>query len=85
MPLRLSFSFGLSGCQIAISQAVFFGILHMLCPIQLMAAEEVDTTSGGYRIGYEIGSWLPFIILAVLFLVMLRSLMKRNSVGPPDL
>ena len=32
---------------------------------------QVDTTDIRYKIGYEIGSWLPFIILAGLFIAML--------------
>ncbi|MBK7093824.1 MAG: hypothetical protein IPH57_01665 [Saprospiraceae bacterium] len=39
----------------------------------------VDTTSLGYRIGYIGASWLPFIIIAILFLLIIR---KRYKV--PD-
>ncbi|MEO1715209.1 MAG: hypothetical protein AAFU60_17920 [Bacteroidota bacterium] len=33
---------------------------------------QVDTTDIGYKIGYEIGSWLPFIIIVVLALLVWR-------------
>ncbi len=34
----------------------------------------VDTTDAGYQIGYQIGSWLPFIIIFTLALmVIIRS------------
>ena len=32
----------------------------------------VDTTSLGYRIGYIAASWLPFIIIAIIFLLIIR-------------
>lgn len=28
---------------------------------------QVDTTSIGYQIGYQIGSWLPFVLVVVIF------------------
>jgi ABC-type uncharacterized transport system permease subunit len=28
---------------------------------------QADTTSVGYQIGYQIGSWLPFIVVLVIF------------------
>ena len=28
---------------------------------------QVDTTSVGYQIGYQIGSWLPFVVVIVIF------------------
>lgn len=42
---------------------------------------QVDTTSVGYKIGYEIGSWLPFlIIITLLLLVMFRARrLSRND------
>jgi len=42
---------------------------------------QVDTTSVGYKIGYEIGSWLPFlIIITLLLLVMIRARrLSRND------
>ncbi len=30
----------------------------------------MDTTSLGYRIGYEIGSWLPMLVLVSLYLLI---------------
>ena len=33
----------------------------------------VDTTGVQYRIGYNIGSYLPFIILVILFILYIRS------------
>lgn len=50
--------------------------------ITAMSQEEgIDTTSQGYQIGYEIGSWLPFIIIFTLALmVIIRSYrLSRNN------
>jgi len=34
----------------------------------------VDTTGTGYRVGYQVGSWLPFIvIIALALLIVFRS------------
>jgi len=34
----------------------------------------VDTTGTGYRVGYQIGSWLPFIIvIGLALLIIFRS------------
>jgi cytochrome c biogenesis protein CcdA len=39
--------------------------------------EGADTTSVGYQIGYQIGSWLPFILVAVLAVLVINK--TRNS------
>jgi hypothetical protein len=31
-----------------------------------------DSTSFGYKIGYQIGSWVPFVFIAVLVFAILR-------------
>ena len=49
-----------------ITQTVY---LNKLSPMLLL---QVDTTDIGYKIGYEIGSWLPFIIIVVLALLVWR-------------
>lgn len=51
-------------------------------PVIVAAQEAADTTSAGYKIGYKIGSWLPFIILAFVFILMLRAVMRRQNTGP---
>jgi len=49
-------------------------------------AEGVDTTSAGYQIGYEIGNWLPFIIIFTLALmVVIRSYRLSQKNGPNKL
>lgn len=40
---------------------------------------QADTTDIRYKIGYEIGSWLPFIILAGLFIFMLVVARRRSE------
>jgi hypothetical protein len=35
-----------------------------------------DTTSLGYRIGYIAASWLPFLIIAIIFLLIIRKRYK---------
>jgi riboflavin transporter FmnP len=58
----------------------------LITPLYSMAQQEgVDTTSRGYQVGYEIGSWLPFIIIfALALMVIIRSyrLSQRNNI--PD-
>lgn len=35
--------------------------------------------SSAYKLGYKIGSWLPFVLLALLLTVMILSIRKRRS------
>ncbi|HRD81700.1 MAG: hypothetical protein IAE84_04265 [Saprospiraceae bacterium] len=44
--------------------------------------EGVDTTSAGYQIGHQIGSWLPFAVLAILFIIMLRAVLRKQRDTP---
>ncbi len=32
---------------------------------------QADTTDIGYQIGYQIGSWLPFIVVAIIFIAII--------------
>ncbi len=50
-------------------------LLAMLTVFALpLLAQEPDTTSIGYKIGYHIGSWLPFgIIVLLVALILLRT------------
>lgn len=34
--------------------------------------------SSAYKIGYKVGSWLPFILLALILTVMIISLARRG-------
>lgn len=38
-----------------------------------------DTTDIGYQIGYQIGSWLPFLILAILLMALTYRNWKRRN------
>ncbi|MCB0577691.1 MAG: hypothetical protein KDD10_00075 [Phaeodactylibacter sp.] len=52
------------------------GILLMLSLASALNlfAQEPDTASLGYQVGYHIGSWLPFSIIALLaVLIILKS------------
>ena len=41
---------------------------------------QADTTSAGYQIGYQIGSWLPFLVLAgILLFLTYRNWKKRHG------
>ncbi len=42
----------------------------------------IDTSSAAYPLGKTIGSWLPFIVMAVLFILMWRAAMRRESNHP---
>ncbi|MCB0558310.1 MAG: hypothetical protein H6573_05985 [Lewinellaceae bacterium] len=46
-----------------------------------LSAQEADTTSLGYQVGYHIGNWLPFSIIVLLTLLVLlkSSRQKRDS------
>jgi hypothetical protein len=35
--------------------------------------------SASYKIGYAVGSWLPFVLLGVLLTVMILALRKRQG------
>ncbi len=57
-------------------------LLLALFPEVFGAQEGVDTTSSGYKTGYQIGSWLPFLVLAGLFLIMLRAVLRKQNNNP---
>jgi hypothetical protein len=41
---------------------------------------QIDTTrDAGYKIGYQVGSWLPFVFLVVLTLVVFGFIQKRKK------
>jgi hypothetical protein len=48
------------------------------CPL-LAQGEARDTSGFGYRIGYEIGSWLPFLIIVVLMLLIIRKMAQQRQ------
>jgi cytochrome c biogenesis protein CcdA len=50
----------------------------ILLPV-MIAAQEKDTTSAGYQVGYQIGSWIPFVLLAGVFVLMLRAVLRRTK------
>ncbi|MCU0380411.1 MAG: hypothetical protein MUE58_04385 [Chitinophagaceae bacterium] len=35
--------------------------------------------SAAYKIGYTVGSWLPFILLGIMLTVMILALRKRRG------
>lgn len=39
----------------------------------------IDTSSAQYQLGKTIGSWIPFILLAALFILMLRAALRRDK------
>lgn len=43
------------------------------------AATDADTTSAGYKVGYTIGEWLPFIILIILVLMVMFRARKLSK------
>ena len=59
-----------------IGKKLLFYIIWSLLPLWLLA--QVDTTSASYKIGYKIGTWLPFIILASLFIYMAVKAARRS-------
>lgn len=39
----------------------------------------IDTSSAQYQLGKTIGSWIPFILLAALFILMLHAALRRDK------
>ena len=58
-----------------------FLIFLLMIFIFNLSAQEADTASLGYEVGYHIGSWLPFSIIVLLALLVLlkSSRQKRDS------
>ncbi len=51
----------------------------VLLPVFLMA-QEVDTSSHSYQVGHQIGSWLPFlVIITLMVLVIIRASRRRQE------
>lgn len=69
--------------MISTNKTIATSLMFLVLPFLAIAQEEsVDTTSQGYKIGYEIGSWLPFLIIFTLALmVIIRSyrLSQKNK------
>ncbi|MEQ8702728.1 MAG: hypothetical protein RIC19_02350 [Phaeodactylibacter sp.] len=59
-------------------------LLLTVCTLPVFGQEEApDTTSAAYQIGYQIGSWLPFVIIFVLaLLVIIRTYRLSQKNGP---
>jgi hypothetical protein len=47
-------------------------VTHMLLQVP-------DTTSSGYKIGYYVGSWLPFGLLLLITLVVVYFILKSRQ------
>lgn len=43
---------------------------------------QVDTSSAGYKIGYQIGSWLPFILLAAILIFLTVRAVRKGRENP---
>lgn len=43
----------------------------------LLLAQPPDTASASYKTGYYIGSWLPFLLMGLIFLLMYLFFRKR--------
>jgi len=54
----------------------------MLDWIFLWRAEIADTTSLGYKIGYQVGSWLPFLLIAGLMIALIVRASRTSKQGP---
>ena len=56
---------------------VLFGAMLIL--VASASSAQVDTSDIRYKVGYEIGSWLPFVLLAGLFIFMLVMARRRSE------
>lgn len=45
--------------------------------LQIQDSIEIDTTGFGYRVGHTFGSWLPYILIAFIFIMILRKRYKK--------
>ena len=54
-------------------------VVLWLSTMSMILSAQADTTDVRYKIGYEIGSWLPFVILAGLFILMLVRARQRSE------
>ena len=43
---------------------------------------QVDTSSAGYKVGYQIGSWLPFILLAAILIFLTVRAVRKGKENP---
>jgi dolichyl-phosphate-mannose--protein O-mannosyl transferase len=39
---------------------------------------QIDTTSAEYQFGYQVGSWLPFIVLLFITLIVVIIIMRKR-------
>ncbi len=59
----------------------FFFSLHLFLLFAQRDSAAIDTTDIRYRIGYEIGSWLPFLViftLALMVIIRTWNLSRKN-------
>lgn len=40
---------------------------------------QVVSDSASYKLGYQVGSWIPFALLAILLTIIILVLRKRRS------
>jgi len=43
------------------------------------STEIIDTTLVGYQIGHTIGSWLPYIVVVTIFILIVRKRYQFNK------
>lgn len=58
---------------------VFLWSWPMLLQAQQQNTHSADTSSAGYKIGYTVGEWLPFLILIVLVLMVMFRARKLSK------
>lgn len=59
--------------------AIFTALATAILLPVTVAAQQKDTTSAGYQVGYQIGTWIPFVLLAGVFVLMLRAVLRRSK------
>jgi len=57
----------------------FLNMQLLFTPLTFLLAEAVDTTSSSYKIGYQIGTWLPFAVLVGLFFLLIYFGRRRQQ------
>ncbi len=63
--------------------AILFFVFPLALPGQGdTAAVSVDTSSFGYKIGYQVGSWLPFLLLAGILIYLTVRAARKGKENP---
>ena len=60
---------------------IIYALTLALAPAFPLPAQETaaDTTALGYKVGYQIGSWLPFLVIITLAVLIILKMARQNQ------